>query len=233
MQNEVMLLVSFVVAFFGAMAMFRIFGKQGLYLWTVFATIAANIEVMIVVEAFGLEQTLGNLLFASTFLITDIFSEIYGKKEAAKAVRVGVATSIAFIVVSQTWLFYEPAASDWAFPSITTLFTNTPRLMIAGFVVYAIVEAFDVWAYHKWWEFYEKRSGNHRAGLWLRNNGSTLISQFLNAVLFNLGAFWGTYDTPTLFTIVLSTYIIYVVAALLDTPFIYWARHMAEKYNLQ
>ncbi len=49
-------------------------------MWTVLATIAANIEVLIMVTAFGMEMTLGNILFASTFLVTDILSELYGKK---------------------------------------------------------------------------------------------------------------------------------------------------------
>jgi len=66
------------------------------------ATIAANIEVLIIVNAFGMEMTLGNILFASTFLVTDILSELYGKKEAQKAVYLGIATSVIFICISQS-----------------------------------------------------------------------------------------------------------------------------------
>ena len=47
---------------------------------TVFATITANIEVLLLIDAFGMEMTLGNILFAMTFLITDILSE---RKEKA------------------------------------------------------------------------------------------------------------------------------------------------------
>ena len=102
-------------------------------------------------------MTLGNVLFASTFLITDIISEIYGKKDAKLAVYLGISTSIAFIILSQWWLQYIPAESDFAMPAMKTIFSNTPRLMLTSMIVYAIVQQFDVWAYHKWWEFTKKK----------------------------------------------------------------------------
>ena len=68
--------------------------------------------------------------------------------------------------------------------AMKTIFSNTPRIMIASMLVYAIVQEFDVWAYHKIWSFTEKRSNSKRDFLWLRNNGSTMVSQFLNAVSY-------------------------------------------------
>ena len=81
MLNEILLIGSIIVIYGMTLVLYRIFGKQGLYTFTIIATIGANIEVLIVINAFGMEMTLGNVLFASTFLITDIISEIYGKKE--------------------------------------------------------------------------------------------------------------------------------------------------------
>ena len=186
MSNELLLVLSLIVIYGGVLAMYRIFGKTGLYCCTVFATITANIEVLLMVDAFGMEQTLGNILFASTFLVTDILSENEGKKEARTAVNIGIATSVAFIIVSQAWLLYTPAESDWARESFQTIFSNTPRLMIVSFVVYAVCQRFDVWAYHKWWAFTEKRCGDKARFLWLRNNGSTMVSQALNTLLYSL-----------------------------------------------
>ena len=90
-MNELLLLGSLVVIFALVLLFFHLFGKTGLYCWTVFATITANIEVLIVVNAFGMEQTLGNILFASTFLVTDLLSEFYGKQASQKAVNIGIA----------------------------------------------------------------------------------------------------------------------------------------------
>ena len=231
MQNEINLILSLLITYGMVVVMFRIFKEQGLYLWTIVATIAANIEVMIVINAFGMEMTLGNILFASTFLVTDICSEIYGKKVAQKSVYMGIATSILFVMISQSWLLYQPSGTDWVMPSIKAIFSNTPRMMITGIVVYAIVQMFDVWAYHKWWEFTKKKFGDEKRFLWLRNNGSTIISQLLNTILFTWGAFAGMYDTKTLVSIACSSYIIFIVTSLADTPFVYLARKIHEKDN--
>ena len=228
-MNELLLLVSLPVTFSLVLICYRIFGKSGLFLWNVVATITANIEVLIVVNAFGMEMTLGNILFASTFLVTDILSELYGKKEAQRAVFFGIATSVLFILISQSWLLYVPSESDFASPAIRTIFSNTPRLMFSSFAVYAVCQLFDVWLYHKWWDFTAKKTGNSRAFLWLRNNGSTLVSQLLNTVLFNVMAFAGLYSTGTLVSIIVSGYLIFIVTSLADTPFIYLARRMHEK----
>lgn len=228
MSNEVLLVLSIFVIYGSEIVFFKLFGKQGLYCFTVLATVAANIEVLILIKAFGMEMTLGNVLFASTFLVTDIISEIYGKKDSKKAVHIGIATSVVFIIFSQWWLLYTPAESDIAMESMKTIFSNTPRLMIASMVVYAIVQEFDVWAYHKIWEITGKRCSNSKRYLWLRNNGSTLVSQFLNDLLFTFAAFWGVYNMGTLLEIVFSSYTIFVVTSLADTPFVYLARKIAD-----
>lgn len=228
MTNELLLILSLIVIYGGVLIMYRIFGRTGLYCCTAIATITANIEVMLMVDAFGMEQTLGNILFASTFLVTDILSETEGKQAAKKAVNIGIATSISFILISQSWLLYEPAASDWARDSFETIFSNTPRLMIVSFVVYAICQRFDVWAYHKWWNFTREKCGDSRRFLWLRNNGSTLVSQLLNTVLYSFGAFWGMYGMETILSICLSSYVIFIVTSLADTPAIYLARKIGE-----
>ncbi|MFC2419983.1 MAG: queuosine precursor transporter, partial [Treponema maltophilum] len=89
MKNEILLICSVFLYFGTVLVLLRLFKEAGMYLWTVIATIAANIEVLILIKAFGLEQTLGNVLFASTFLVTDILSELYGKKAAQRAVVYG------------------------------------------------------------------------------------------------------------------------------------------------
>ncbi len=227
-MNELLLIISLPATYFLVLLCYRVFGRAGLYLWTIVATIAANIEVLIVVNAFGFEMTLGNILFASTFLVTDILSENHGKKDAQRAVYLGIATSAIFILISQSWLLYIPSDSDFASPAIHTIFTNTPRLMFASLAAYAVCQLFDVWLYHKWWDFTEKRSNNRRSFLWLRNNGSTLISQLVNTVLFNLLAFAGIYSAGTLVSIIVSCYIIFIITSLLDTPFIYLARRIHD-----
>ena len=229
MRNEALLIVTLLVLYGSVLLWFALFGTSGLMGFTVFATIAANIEVLILVQAFGMEMTLGNILFATTFLVTDILSEIAGKKQAQQAVWIGIAANVLFVVVSQSWLMYIPSAEDWVTPSMRSIFSNTPRLMLASLAVYAIVQVFDVWLYHKWWDLTQRLSGDRRGYLWVRNNGSTLISQLLNTILYTAFAFYGMYDIPTLVSIVLSSYVIFIFTSLLDTPIVYWARLIHEK----
>ncbi|MCM1298974.1 MAG: queuosine precursor transporter [Firmicutes bacterium] len=229
MTNELLLICSVIFIFAAALLGYKFFGKTGLYCLSVIATILANIEVLILVNAFGVEQTLGNVLFAVTFLITDILSECEGKKEANRAVWLGMFTSLFFLLLSQSWLLYTPNENDTVFSSIQAVFSSTPRMLIASFVVYAVSQMFDVWLYHRWWAFTEKKFGDRRKFLWLRNNGSTLISQLINTFLFTLLAFYGTYDTATLVSVFCSSYVIYIITSLLDTPVVYLARKIHDK----
>ena len=223
-MNELLLIISLPLIYGAVVAAYKFFGKTGLYAWTVFSTITANIEVLLLVDAFGIEQTLGNILFGSTFLVTDILSEKYGKKDAQLSVNLGIATSICFITLSQLWLQYTPAANDWAMESFRVIFSNTPRVMLASLLVYAIVQRLDVWLYHKWWDFTRKKFGDSDRFLWLRNNGSTMLSQLMNALLYTFGAFGGLYELPTLISICISSYAIFFITSLADTPFVYLAR---------
>lgn len=229
MMNEILLIGSLIFIYGMALLGYKLFGKTGLYCISAAATILANIEVLIMIKAFGAEQTLGNALFAVTFLITDILSECEGKKAADKAVYTSFFASIFFLVLSQSWLHYVPSESDWASPAIRTIFSNTPRMIIASLAVYGISQLFDVWLYHKIWDMTSKKSGNRRSFLWLRNNGSTLVSQLINTFLFTLFAFYGTYGLSQIISIFISSYVIYIFTSLLDTPVVYLARRVSDK----
>lgn len=229
MHNELLLILTLLGVFGSVVLFYCLFDIPGLYCWTAIASIAANIEILILIDAFGMQQTLGNIMFASTFLVTDIISEIGGKKEADTAVNIGIMVTAVFLILSQSWLSYIPAGADWAFPHMEMIFSNTPRLMFTSFIVYGIVQRFDVWAYHKWWQFSIKRTGDAKGYLWLRNNGSTLISQLLNSILFTIGAFGGVYPAATLWQIGVSGFIIFIVTSLADTPFVYLARLIKQK----
>lgn len=236
MLNEFLLVFSVVFIFGAVLAAYRLFGKAGLYCMSVIATVLANIEVLVLINAFGMEQTLGNVLFAATFLITDIMSECEGKKEANKTVALGIFSTLFFLVLTRSWFLYEPAAGDSIHPHLEAVFTSTTRMVLASLTVYAIVQLFDVWLYHKWWDFTSKKCGDKTKFLWLRNNGSTLISQLLNTVLFTVFAFAGRYDAKTIVSIILSSYVIFIFTSLLDTPAVYLARkihskHLAGKHN--
>lgn len=227
-MNELLILFTLFVSFGMTLLFYRLFSKAGLYAWICICAILANIEVTVLVNAFGMTQTLGNALFASSFLATDILSELCSKEDAERGVKIGIATSAAFILFSVIWQFYTPAENDWAYNSIKTLFTNTPRILIASLAAYAVSEFVDVKLYHFIWNKTEQKSGNRKSFLWLRNNGATLIAQFVNIVIFNFGAFAWVYGLMELVSITTMCYVIYIFTSLLDTPFIYLARKIGK-----
>lgn len=226
-MNELLIATTLLLTFASVLLWFRLFRRAGLYALTTFITIVANIEVVILVDAFGIEMTLGNMLFAGTFLATDILSEVYGRDEANKCVKVGVLSSVSMIVLTSLWMLYTPSANDFVFPAVVTVFSNTPRVLIASLLVYAICQVVDVQLYHLIWRI----TGKNEKFMWLRNNGATLVSQALNAVLFNFIAFYGTVDMRTMWSIICASFTISLLTSLLDTPVLYIARHIARKHH--
>lgn len=232
-MNELLLIGSVIIIYGAVLLSYKLFGKTGLFVMMVIGTIIANIEVLILVDAFYLNQTLGNVMFASTYLITDVLSENEGKKCASKAVFIGIFTSVLMLIFTQYMRLYIPAENDWARESINAIFATTPRLILGSIAGYVVSQLFDVWLYHTWWQFTEKKCGDKKKFLWLRNNGSTLISQLINTIIFTTISFAGWYDFSTLLTIMVSSYVIYIFTSLLDTPAVYIARRMKEKENLK
>lgn len=231
MKNELLLMLSVVLIYGAVLVCYRLFGKSGLYAMTAIGTVLANIEVLMLIDGFGMEQTLGNVMFASTYLITDILSENEGKNAAKKAVWIGVFTSCAMLAFTQFWLLYTPSSADWAREHIAAIFSTTPRLLLASFLGYAVSQRIDVWLYHKWWDLTSKK-GDRERFLWLRNNFSTLISQIVNTVIFTSIAFGGWYSGSMLIEVMISSYVIYIFTSLLDTPAVYIARKMKKRGSI-
>ncbi|MFV0503527.1 MAG: queuosine precursor transporter [Lachnospirales bacterium] len=236
MSNELLIILS-VPAYLGLMAvLLRYFGKVGLYFWIVVATIFANIEVLVNVNAFGINMSLGNVLFGSSFLATDVLGERYGKESSSTAMHLGVIATIIYMLFSQFWLMFTPSSEDFAFGAFQVLFTAGFRVAMASVLVYYIAQKVDIFMYHFIWEKTTEKSKDKQKYLWLRNNGSTLLSQLINNFLFaylafgkiNLGIIkldWA-FEPETVFSIFITGYFIMAVVALVDTPFCYLCRKM-------
>jgi len=218
--NEALFFESIAIYLAFVLIIYRLFGKNGLYVFTAFATIMANVQVCKSIDLFGFSATGGNELYAASFLVTDILSERYGKKSAQKAVYIGLCVTLLWLTGTQLTVLFTPNESDMVNDGMKQLFALAPRVCIASFVAYAISQTVDVTLYHKIWD----KSGNTRKFLWLRNNGSTLTSQLVDSVVFTTIAFIGQYPTDVFISIVVTTYLLKAIVALLDTPFMYAAR---------
>lgn len=212
------------VNFGGILLAYRLFGRVGLYVWIPIATIVANIQVLKLVDVFGLTATLGNIVYASSFLVTDILSENYGRKDANRAVAIGFLALISTVVLMNLALLFTPDASDAIQPHLEAIFTVLPRITLASLVAYALSQYHDVWAYHLW----KKRYPETRH-IWVRNNLSTLVSQLIDSVVFTVIAFAGVVPRSVLWEIVITTYVLKALVAVADTPLVYLARRWHDR----
>jgi hypothetical protein len=207
-----------IVNFGGILLAFKIFKKTGLYVWIAVSIIIANIQVIKTIELLGVITTLGNIIYATTFLATDILSEIYGKKEARKGVYIGIFSMIMTTIIIQISLMFKPDPSDFSQGALETIFTILPRITVASITAYVISQLHDVWAYNFW-----KKRNPH---IWVRNNLSTMVSQLIDSLVFVTIAFWGVFELSVFIQIAITTYVLKWVVAALDTPFIYIAKKM-------
>ena len=220
MMNSVIFFGSMIIFLFAVVLMYKIFGISGLYAYVGFATILSNIQVCKSIELFGLSTTAGAVLYASTFLCTDILSEKYGKKAATKAVWLGVVINLLWLCGTQLTLTFQPSATDYIQPSLKVVFGMVPRISAASLLAYVISQRIDVFIYHFIWN----KLGNDKKGLWIRNNGSTMISQLVDTVIFTSLAFAGRMPLNVFWQVMFTTYFFKVIIALCDTPFAYLAR---------
>ncbi len=220
MPNELIFIITVIVYLGSVLGLYKIFGKNGLYAYAVFGTLLGNIAVCKNVDIFGVATTAGSVLYASVFLVTDILSEKYGKKEASRAVAYSFSIMVLWMVGTQLTLWFTPNANDYINDSLKTVFGLVPRITVASLAGFVCSQNLDVFLYHFIWN----KTGNSSAKLWLRNNGSTLTSQLVDTAVFAFIAFWGVYPVSVFFSILITTYLFKAIVALADTPFIYWAR---------
>jgi hypothetical protein len=216
----ILLLVNFAVI----LLMFRFFGREGLAVWMGVSVIAANIQVIKTVEILGVTATLGNIVYASSFLITDILSENYGKEAARRVVYYGLAVIAGFTLLMNLALLFEPAAGDFAHDSLHVIFGFLPRIAAASLTAYLVSQLHDVWAYAFW-----KKRFDRVGQIWIRNNLSTMVSQLVDSVVFTTIAFAGVFGFGVFLEIVLTTYLLKVIVAAADTPFVYVATHWVRR----
>lgn len=161
-------------------------------------------------------------VYSATFIFTDVLAEIWGVKEARKVVYVGAALYPLIYFTMQFAVSWEPHPV-WAEnqEGFATTIGSTLRITIASLVSFIVSQFHDVWSFHYW----KKRTKGKY--LWLRNNLSTISSQLINTVVFYLIGFYGVFPIVEL---ILFTYFIKIIIALLDTPFVYLAVWYLRKH---
>lgn len=205
--------------------LYRIFGKMGLYTVIILDIMLCNIVGPKITMVFGLNTSMGAIIYSGIYFATDLMGERYGRREANRAVMVGFAASVGVVVFGLLSLLYvptpDPDKSGFAndvHNALTMLFGFTPRFVFGSLLAYLLSQTHDVWMF----DFLKRKTqGRH---LWLRNNVSTITSQAIDTAVYGLVVWWAIFDLRTAFELALAKYVFKVAIALIDTPFIYWAR---------
>lgn len=204
---------------------YRFFGRSGLYAWIGFATVIANIQVTKTIElslgAFAIIMTLGNTIYTTISMSTDMLNEKYGPQEAKKAIWFGFFTLIASTIMMQMVLKFTPQETDFAQVHLEPIFGLMPRLAAGSLLAYFISQFLDVRVYG-----YLRKKYGAKNQFWIRTNVSTGVSQLVDSVVFCTVAFAGTglYTLSEWLQIVFTTYIFKFVISIFSTPVLYWAR---------
>ena len=177
----------------------------------------------------GFALTTGIIVYPLTFLVTDVVSEIYGKRRADFMVVIGLVMSLLMVVVVQIALAVAPhpywvpptgavypdaAGYQKAFESV---FTLQGVLLFGSMAAYLCAQLCDNWLYHFWKQL---TKGRH---LWLRNNGSTMISQLVDTAVVNSILFYVGFGMEFMVgvKIMATIYVYKLIIAALDTPLVY------------
>ena len=180
------------------------------------------------VEIFGanlFEISVGILPYPITFLITDLISEIYGKKNANQVVITGIFASIfsllIILIADSVPAIANSPVDDVLF---TKVFGQSAIAVFASMTAYLFAQFIDIQIYHFW-----KRltKGKH---LWLRNNFSTWFSQFIDTFsILMLLCFFEVLPWESFSGLLISGFLFKVLVAALDTPFLYIGVHLFRK----
>ena len=185
------------------------------------------------IEIFGEKLfylSVGILPYPITFLITDLISEIYGKKKANQVVTVGIFAAIFSTLIIYV-ADYVPAMENSPVDDLLfrKVFGSTIIAVLSSMLSYLFAQYIDIHIYHFWKNLTKGRM------LWLRNNFSTFFSQFVDTftILFLL-CITNVLSWDQFAGLLISGFLFKVLVALVDTPFLYLGVYLfRRKFSLK
>ncbi len=242
--NQAPIIITWIIFLFfcllAILFLLKFFGEVGIYLYTTIAVIAANIQVLKIVDFpfFYNPIALGTILFATTFFATDILTEYYGVKFARRNILISFVGFLLMTIIMLFTLGFKPlsieiAGDDYAWAlniqnHLLGIFLPLPIFFVSSMIAFLLSQFFDVWIYEKISQITKKKY------IWVRNNISTILSSFLDNTIFSVFAWIILNPNPldfkiVFFTFIIGTFVLRIFLAIIDTPFIYLAKYFVPK----
>ena len=175
-------------------------------------------------------QSVGILPYPITFIVTDIVSEIYGRKKANQLVWSGIIASLFMLIIisiaDSTKAIDSSQVSDQMFH---TVFGLAIAAVSSSMIAYSMAQFIDVRLFHFWKKI---TNGKH---LWLRNNASTVFSQCIDTLtVLAVLCYFGVIPWDLFGVLFLNGFLFKIFFAAFDTPIIYFlCGLLRKKYNLK
>lgn len=180
-------------------------------------------------KTFPLANILGYQLNASVaifvlpliFTINDVITEVYGKERTRSVIRSGLLVILLILLFSLLTTNLPPSSRFLSFESsYDKIFGLSARIAAASLTAFAIAEFMDVLIFVKIREQLGKKA------LWLRNNASNFISQFIDTAIFMFLAFYAfdkSFDANIsfLFSLILPYWLLKCSMSIIETPLVY------------
>jgi len=219
-------IMELVACFSGVLVMDKLFGKWGLYTWMALAVVFANIQVSKQIDIGGISTALGNVMFASTYLTTDILNEKYGDKASKNAVKIAAAALVSYIIFAIFTQAFIPNQYDTVDSAMKSIFAMSVRITTASGVMFVLSNWVDVILYQK---IKQKTGGKY---MWFRNNLSTMLCNCAENFGFSIFAFIGTFPLMYCLEVAIAGSLIELLIAACDTPFLYFAGYFNRKSGI-
>jgi uncharacterized integral membrane protein (TIGR00697 family) len=185
-------------------------GKEALVAFISVSGILANLFVIKQTTLCGFTATCSDAFTIGAVLGLNLLQEYYGRDVAKKAIWISFFLLLFYAIASHIHLLYIPTATDTTHALFCTLLDCMPRIAIASFSVYLLVQHIDSWLYA------QLKLSTHGKYLILRNCISIGICQLLDTILFSFLGLYGLVDD--IWSIIIVSYLIKIGALLLAIP---------------
>lgn len=183
----------------------------------------ANIAAFKVVEVFNITVAAGTLVFPVSYILGDIFSEVYGFKSTKKVIIMGFlcnALMILTFLIAIKLPYPNYFINQEAFE---TVLGSTPRMFLASICGYLVGGLSNSYLMS-----YIKEHSKIKF-LWFRTISSTIVGEILDTTIFLFIGFIGSIPNENLINMIICQAVVKIVFEIIMTPMLYKSINIVRK----
>lgn len=175
----------------------------------------SNIITIKTINIFGLIFTAGDILFPITYILNDVFTEVYGFNKSKLIIWLSFFCNLLMVIIFRITIILPVNETFDMQNDLVNILGSTPRILIASFISFLVGNFANSIVMSK---MKVKTKGKY---LVLRTIGSTIIGEGLDTIIFIPIVFIGNLDLKTILFLIIDTYVIKVLFEVVLTPITY------------